>query len=433
MILREKKVSRVALQYLRKFGLKRSTAAALLYISRRIDSQVDIGEVDALLDKKPRPSEKRLVRREFLNYDFGQHDLNENKELMNRWKAQTHRTFSSVNWLLPDYHSLYAGGIYTALRFANAFAGRGILNRIIIFNGPYHHDEDVVASEIRSIFPKMEKLEVVINPSRLPSSDICIATFWPTAYVALKCRNTRGKYYLIQDFEPLFYAAGPYYALAEATYRFGLLGITNGPRLKEIYEASYHTDAEYFFPTPDRDVFYPSSDTPRTKVFRIFFYARPAMERNAFDLGILALQKLKDKHPELEITTAGWDLSDCEIPFEARNLGLLTLQQTAELYRTCDIGLVFMFTRHPSYLPLELMASGCIVITNKNADNTWLLQDRENCLLTEPAVSSIVETFELAMKDYDLRKSIVAKGLETVRQTDWDTEIRRIMRFITGQ
>lgn len=295
-----------------------------------------------------------------------------------------------MNWLLPDYHSIFAGGIFTALRIANAFAERGILNRIIIFDGPYHHDEHTVTSEIRSAFPKLEKLEVLINPSRLPDSDVCIATFWPTAYVAMKCRNTRGKYYLIQDFEPLFYPAGPYYALAEATYRFGLLGITNGPRLKEIYQNNYHTEAEYFFPTPDRHIFYPSNDTPRAKVSRIFFYARPAMQRNAFDLGILVLQKLKDKHPEVEIVTAGWDLSGYEIPFEAKNLGLLTLQQTSELYRTCDIGLVFMFTRHPSYLPLELMASGCIVITNKNPDNAWLLRDAENCLLTEPAVSRIV-------------------------------------------
>jgi glycosyltransferase involved in cell wall biosynthesis len=156
------------------------------------------------------------------------------------------------------------------------------------------------------------------------------------------------------------------------------------------------------------------------------------MERNAFDLGILALEKLKQRHPHLEIVTAGWDLSEYEVPMTVTSLGMLTLKETAELYRSCDMGLVFMFTKHPSYLPGELMASGCVVITNKNPDNAWLLRDGENCLLTEPSVSSIVETFERAMTDYDLRKAVVKNGLETVRQTTWDIQIDRIISFVTG-
>lgn len=372
------------------------------------------------------------MNRRLLDYDFSSSDLARNKVLMDEWKAVTSRRVSSVNWFLPDYHSPYAGGIYTVLRFADAFSAKGIHNRIVIFDGPHHRDEEAVASEIRSIFPGLGRLEVLINPAHIPHSDICIATFWPTAYVALKFNDTRGKYYFIQDFEPLFYAAGPYYGLAEATYRFGFLGITNGPRLKEIYRNHYGTDAEYFLPTPDSGLFHTSLGEPRSKVSRIFFYARPAMERNAFDLGILALQKLKRIHPHLEIVTAGWDLSEYEVPMPVTSLGLLTLKETAELYRSCDMGLVFMFTKHPSYLPGELMASGCVVITNKNPDNAWLLRDGENCLLTEPSVSSIVETFERAMTDYDLRKAVVKNGLETVRQTTWDIQIDRIISFVTG-
>jgi hypothetical protein len=42
------------------------------------------------------------------------------------------------------------------------------------------------------------------------------------------------------------------------------------------------------------------------------------------------------------------------------NLGLLDYRQTADLYRTCHAGAVLMLTRHPSYIPLELMASGAL-------------------------------------------------------------------------
>jgi glycosyltransferase involved in cell wall biosynthesis len=373
------------------------------------------------------------VNRDLLGYDFSSADLAKNKAIMEEWNAISRRMISSVNWFLPDYHSPYAGGIHTVLRFAEAFSREGILNRIIIFDGPYHRDVSAIASEIRSLFPRLDRLEVLVNPPEIPESTICIATFWPTAYVALKFNDTQGKYYFIQDFEPLFYPAGPYYGLAEATYRFGFLGIANGPRLKEIYRNQYGGKAEHFFPTPDTNLFYPSPDQPRLKISRIFFYARPAMERNAFNLGILALERLKRAHPDLEIVTAGWDLTEYEMPIPIRNYGLLSLKETAELYRSCDAGLVFMFTKHPSYIPGELMASGCVVITNRNPDNSWLLRDRENCLLTEPTVSSIIETFQLAMTDHDLRRRIVKKGLETVRQTNWESETRRIINFIIGQ
>ena len=37
------------------------------------------------------------------------------------------------------------------------------------------------------------------------------------------------RFYLVQDFEPSFYAAGSEALMAEATYRFGFHGVTAGP------------------------------------------------------------------------------------------------------------------------------------------------------------------------------------------------------------
>ena len=69
-----------------------------------------------------------------------------------------------------------------------------------------------------------------------------------------------------------------------------------------------------------------------------------------------------------------------------RNLGVLSsLDEVAALYRSCDIGLVFMHTKHPSYQPLEFMASGMATVSNINPATAWLLRDGENCLLARAA------------------------------------------------
>ena len=45
----------------------------------------------------------------------------------------------------------------------------------------------------------------------------------------MKNRNTKRKFYFVQDYEPLFYPASSRSALAEATYRFGMPAIVNTP------------------------------------------------------------------------------------------------------------------------------------------------------------------------------------------------------------
>ena len=95
---------------------------------------------------------------------------------------------------------------------------------------------------------------------------------------------------------------------------------------------------------------------------RIFFYGRPWNSRNAFGLGLRSLRLVKERYGErVEIVSAGegWSPGQYGVADVLENRGLLeSLDAVAELYRSCHVGLVFMLTRHPSYQPLEFMASG---------------------------------------------------------------------------
>jgi glycosyltransferase involved in cell wall biosynthesis len=271
--------------------------------------------------------------------------------------------------------------------------------------------------------------------SKIPAADAAIATLWTTAYFLLRFNNTRRKFYFIQDCESLFYPAGSIAAQAEATYRFGFFGIANTRTLKEMYEQRYGGIAEFFEPAIDLDVFHSNRTPPLRKKKRIFFYGRPDHPRNAFELGLASLIKTKERLGEqIEIVAAGaaWKPRRFGVDGIVENLGLLSYEKTAELYRTCDIGVLLMLTRHPSYIPLELMSSGCVVVSNWNPDTTWLMQHDMNCVLVRPAASCIADAIADLVKDSARRHRLrnCAARIVTERFSSWDEQIDKAFAFI---
>jgi glycosyltransferase involved in cell wall biosynthesis len=136
----------------------------------------------------------------------------------------------------------------------------------------------------------------------------------------------------------------------------------------------------------------------------------------------------------IHIVAAGdrWKPKDYGLDGVVENLGLLEYRQTAELYRSCAAGLVMMFTRHPSYLPFELMASGALVVTNYNPATTWFLKDRQNCRLSRISATCLAETLEEALQDHAERQRITANAVQQIRSSysDWDRQIEKIYRYM---
>lgn len=372
--------------------------------------------------------------------DYSSTQSKENMEIMKRFNKMRDIKIETINWFIPTFKHAF-GGIHTILRFANYFhTKKGIKNSLIIYGDPQTTSLEI-KERISKLFPDLSLAETIIlkddNVDTLPYADISIATRWDSAYLVLKFNKTKGKFYFIQDYEPLFYPASTEYALAEATYRFGFNGIINTPGLYEIYTENYNGIAEYFIPSVDQNVFYPAqpkvSKPSAENPFTIFFYARPEAPRNAFELGITALSRMKQKYGELvKIYAAGaqWNPNDYGVEKQITVLGTLPYQETATLYRKCDLGIVFMFTKHPSYLPFELMACGCPVLTNYNPSTLWMLKDGENCVLAEPTPAIVFEKIETLMNDPNLRTRIISNGLELIHQTNWETEIEKIYKFI---
>lgn len=332
-------------------------------------------------------------------------------------------------WFLPIVTHCLKGGVRTVFMFAEKMSiDWGTLNIFVIYshNGKDFDTKSLISS-LTENFPNLRFLVFKFvrgthNVSDLPRSEIAFCTLWTTAYLLLKYNQVIKKFYFMQDYEPLFYEAGSVYAAIEQTYRFGFSCIANTPGVGNKH-LTYSNDMAYFYPGVDRQVFHPRKENSVNKVSRVVFYGRPDNPRNCFSLGITILKALKEKMGNrVEIISVGaeWKESQYGVEGVVKNLGLLSsLQDVADLYRSADIGLVFMVTPHPSYQPLEYMACGCIVATNINESNSWLLNDT-NALLIEPNSEIAAERISKLLEDKNRQNSYREEGYKTIAKFNWD-------------
>ncbi|MGH9286528.1 MAG: O-antigen biosynthesis protein, partial [Acidimicrobiales bacterium] len=287
----------------------------------------------------------------------------------------------TVNWFVPDLDSPFYGGINTALRLADLLAREhGVEPRFVVWGrGP----EAFIRSALAAAFPALAGADIVlhdgsIGPSlaALPAADAAIATLWGTAYLVAHFPHAARKFYLVQDFEPEFHPAGTMFALAEETYRLGLYGLCNSEPLRRLYEG-YGGRAAHFVPAVDPLLFHAKGRTerPEGEPVTVFAYARSGHWRNCWELASVGLRRLKDRlGDKVRIVAAGsWALPPGgQLDGVAHHLGLLDYRGTAALYRRCDVGLALTVSRHPSYLPLELMACGVPVVAFDSPSFGWL-------------------------------------------------------------
>jgi O-antigen biosynthesis protein len=349
-----------------------------------------------------------------------------------------HREVRTVNWFIPDIDSPFYGGINTALRIADKLArDHGVRHRFVVWGSPPDH---YVRSAITAAYPRLGDSDIAFysgdeDIDRVPAADVDIATLWVTAFAVAKHRGTPRKFYLVQDYEPMFYPAGTQFALAEESYRLGLYGLSNTDNLTKVYRDEYGGRSWAFTPAVDPAVFHPEGrparrpDDPVT----VFVYARPGHWRNCWELAAPALELLKRRLGSgVRIVTAGsWALESAE----ARDMivrGLVDYRATGDLYRGVDVGLALTVSRHPSYLPLELMASGAAVVAFDNPWGHWLLEDGENSLLARRTIDGLADAMERMVRDGDLRGRLAASGtkLVTGSHSDWDAALGGIYDYL---
>ena len=346
----------------------------------------------------------------------------------------------TANWFLPDIDSPFYGGINTALRIADQLARvHGVQNRFVVWSEP---NEAYIRSALAAVFPSLASAPIVFHDNstaaleQVPECDVAIATMWTTAYSVARFPHTKRGFYLIQDFEPMFYPAGTLYALAEETYRLGLYGLCNTPRLLDLYEREYLGRGGAFVPAVDQSVFHAEGrpDPTRAGPATVFVYSRPGHWRNSWELASLALTQAKDRlGDQVRIVTAGSWARPEDLGSGIRHLGMLDYKETGALYRTCDVGVALTLSEHPSYLPLEFMACGTTVVAFDNPAGHWLLRDDENAVLTRRTVDGLAGALERLVRDPQLRRRLSEQGLRDIaaNHSSWEKALSDVYGILT--
>ena len=331
----------------------------------------------------------------------------------------------TVNWVIPHFE-IGSGGHMTAFRMLQQLEKRGYRCRIILVGPTDYADQDQLTRAIRKHFIPVQA-EATIGEDTLQAAEFTVATSWDTAYTVRRFAATRHKLYFVQDMEPYFHAHGSVYAFAEATYRFGFIGITAGDWLAQTMRDHYGMEAYPFGFSYDKSQHKPKPRKAGPR--RVFLYARSVTPRRGFELGLLTLKLVHQALPDVEFVLVGWDASMYEIPFKHINPGVVPAVRLPDYYRMCDAALVLSLT-NLSLLPLELMACGCPVVSNDGPNVEWQLKHEDNALLAPATPEDLASALVRLLTDEALRQRLIANGLAFAQGSDWSREGERVYNYL---
>ncbi len=334
----------------------------------------------------------------------------------------------SLDWIIPDF-SRGAGGHAAIFRLIEGFEREGNRCRIWIVPASRHGSPDRVREVVSKSFVPVRAEVGFLEPGDIDQvrGDLGFATDRWTAYYLRAASGLSRRFYLVQDFEPLFYPAGSAFLLAENTYRFGFSPITSSPWLSErmrdytdkpSIEFNYGVDHRVYHPSP-------GAPGPATKPLTIVFYARAETSRRAVEVGMLALELLAQKRDDFEVRFFGEQLGGLPLPFAYEDRGVLSAGELAELYRESTVGMVFSATNH-AIIPKEMMACGLPVV-ELDGPNTRSVYPEDTLCFVPPDPQTIASKLNDLLDNANLRTDYSRRGIDFAKRFHWDREVAKVL------
>ncbi len=332
-----------------------------------------------------------------------------------------------IAWLIPDFEK-GSGGHSNIFQFIRGLEelGHSITIYIMPLGSPINCAER--KKYLNEHFTELNgEVRVLPKDLNIVDSDISIATSWQTAYPLYQISNTKKKIYFVQDFEPWFYPKSSEYIFAQNTYKMGFKSITGGKWLSFVLSRDYMMKSDFFYYTYNSEIYKLNPGIKRQKQ-KIFFYARHVTPRRGFELGVLALRKVKGIIENAHIVFAGWDCSGMTMPFEYENRGIQTPDQLADLFNECTVGLVISLTNY-SILPQEMIACGLPVV-DVNLENNRISYEQGEVILADPTPNSIANVLVDLIKNPEKRKKQTDHAMEIIQTRSLNAQIKKVERLL---
>lgn len=249
-------------------------------------------------------------------------------------------------------------------------------------------------------------------------ADIALATGWQTTFPVMRLDRCLARAYLVNDHEPEFFPTSIESRLAAATYRLGLPCLVGGsPWMARVLAERYDVQVHEVFPYGIGDAYHPRRVDRREDT--IVFYGRGVTPRRAVALGMMALEHVARRRPDLRVVIFG-DAAPPEASFPFEHLGLASPAQLAWLYSEATVGVAFSMT-NSSLVPQDMMACGLPVVDLVGFGTESAYGDPppvELALFDDVAVAAAIERL---LDDPALRAERSRLGLAHASTRSWDT------------
>ena len=259
--------------------------------------------------------------------------------------------------------------------------------------------------------------------------DLFLTTSWWTTTSVLGTVPARQVVYLLQEDERCFYPVG--------AQTIGATAAMDHPDLRVVVNTEAllrHLESTGVTNLGSTGISFEPSFEPFLRAGRalgsgrtrqLFFYARPHNPRNLFDLGVAAIDGAIEAG---YLPRERW-----RVVFVGRNVPAITFcdgsrpvvydrlgwHDYRELLGGVDLGLSLMASPHPSYPPLDLAASGSVVVTNTWPGKPDLAKVSDRILLTDATVEGLVTTIGRATALIDELAAVPFLPGETPMFTPW--------------
>jgi len=355
--------------------------------------------------------------------------------LMNCSSIRTSRNISgylrnimtpNIAFILPTLQ--ISGGVLVALKHCLTLKNAGfdayILSDDYVTENPVCDGEELFA---------ISKLDTSMHQS----FDVCVATLWSTTNFLLLYPHIKSKLYLVQNFETNFYQYGDFNKMmANATYNYvnkRINYITISKWCKSWLYDDYNKNSDFIPNGLDTKRFFPTKRDFASGKIRILVEGNSNDHYKNVDESFHIINKLDMEKYEV------WYMSYFGKPKEwykyNQFLHKVPYDKVPEVYRQCHILLKSSLLESFSYPPIEMMATGGLVVCRPNEGNKEYLLDNQNCLLYN-SVEQAVEQINKLAKSVDLRTVLVQCGLETAKMRSWQNIEPQIIevydRYISG-
>lgn len=250
--------------------------------------------------------------------------------------------------------------------------------------------------------------------------DTLVATLWTTLDFIKKYPNVKNKMYLVQNFETDFADFGKYMRIeANQTYEdnTGVKYLTISKWCKNWLEDKFEKKSYYAPNGIDLEQFKFIKRDFKGKI-RILVEGNSEDYYKNVDESFKIVEKLdKEKY---EIHFLSYQGEPKNWYYVDKFMHKVPYKEVGKVYQNADILIKSSILESFSYPPLEMMATGGLVVVAPNGGNVEYIKDGENCLFYEPGnIEDAVKKIELLSKDKKLQEKLIKNGLETAKNREW--------------